>query len=74
MILERLQVLDMIKFIKPVIPSDTGTGKNCLFARVENDNLICTGGNEFSNKKVVLVALNTTEQSAKKGGNWSQGA
>jgi hypothetical protein len=70
MILDRLLVADMIKFIEPVIPSQTGTGKNCLFIRVEDGNLICCGGNEFANKKVVLIGENAIEQSgnAKKKG------
>jgi hypothetical protein len=65
MILDRLEVFDMIKFIEPVIPSDTGSGKNCLFIRVEDGKLICTGGNEYTNKKVVLVNTGAIEQSGK---------
>jgi len=70
MILDRLLVADMIKFIEPVIPSQTGNGKNCLFVRHEDGKLICTGGNDFATKKVVLIGENTIEQSgnAKKKG------
>jgi hypothetical protein len=65
MILDRLLVADMIKFIEPVIPADTNSGKNCLFIRVEDGKLICCGGNEFVIKRVILVSENAIEQSGK---------
>ncbi len=71
MIFERLEVDSMLKFIEPVIPSQTDSGKNCLFIRVEDGKFICTAGNEFVTKKVILVSINAIEQSGKakkKGG------
>lgn len=53
--LDRLEVLGMIGFIKHVIPDNDDTGMNCLFVRVENDLVICTGGGQHAAKKVVLV-------------------
>lgn len=57
---DRLEVYAAIDFIQAVIPKDTKTGKNCLFVRVEGDNIILTGGGEYASKKVRLVAQNTT--------------
>lgn len=71
MIFERLEVDSMLKFIEPVIPSQTDSGKNCLFIRVEDGKFICTAGNEFVTKKVVLMSINAIEHSGKakkKGG------
>lgn len=65
MILERLEVFDMIKFIEPVITSETETGKNCLFIRVEDGKLICIAGNEYAIKKDVLIGVNAIEASGK---------
>ena len=44
--LDRLEVLGMIGFIKHVIPDSDETGKNCLFIRVDEGKIVCTGGGE----------------------------
>ena len=53
--LDRLETLSAITFIEPAIPTKSETGKNCLFIRVDGDNLILTGGGLFVTKKVILV-------------------
>lgn len=63
--LDRLEVLGMIGFIKHVIPDSEDSGKNCLFVRVEQDRVICTGGGEHAAKKVVLVRYMDMEEAAK---------
>jgi len=65
MILDRMEVFSMLKFIEPVISSKSESGKNCLFVRYDEGNLICCGGNEFSIKKVVLTGTGAIEQSGR---------
>lgn len=62
--LDRLEVLAMISFLKHVIPESEDTGKNCLFARCEEDRVIFTGGSEYAAKKVVLVRHMDMEDAA----------
>lgn len=71
MILDRLETLSALSFIAPAIPQKAESGKNCLFIRVDEGNLILTGGSEFVVKKVVLTRPNTVEESARSG-KWKQ--
>ena len=65
MILDRLEFLNAIGFIKHVIPDSDDSGTNCLFIRVENDKFILTGGGSHASKKVTLVRPISTEEAAK---------
>ena len=65
MILDRIEFLSAINFIKHVIPDSDDSGKSCLFVRVEDDKLILIGGGEFAAKRVVMLRPITTEEAAK---------
>lgn len=65
MIFDRLEADSMFKFTEAAIPSQTDSGKNCLFIRVEDGKFICVAGNEYVTKKVTLGSLNAIEQSGK---------
>lgn len=65
MILDRLETLAAITFLESVIPKAAETGKNCLFVRVDGENLIFTGGANFVTKKVVMVRPNTVEEAGR---------
>lgn len=67
MILDRLETLSAISFIEPAIPKGEETGKNCIFVRVMEDQLIFTGGGQFVTKKVTMVRPNTVEELAGSG-------
>jgi hypothetical protein len=64
MMIDRLELLKAIGFLKHVIPDEEATGKSCVFVRVEDDKLIMVGGGQFATKKAVLVRPNTTEEAA----------
>ncbi|RKY04688.1 MAG: hypothetical protein DRP56_09745 [Planctomycetota bacterium] len=65
MILDRIEFLSAINFIKHVIPDSDDSGKSCLFVRVEDDKLVLIGGGEFAAKRVVMLRPITTEEAAK---------
>lgn len=67
MILDRLETLSAINFIKDAIPEKSESGRNCLFLRVDEDKLVLTGGGEFLVKKAILIRPNTIEEAARKG-------
>ena len=53
--LDRLEFLGMWEFLKHVIPNSEESGKNCLFIRIDEGKVVCTGGGEHASKKIILV-------------------
>lgn len=59
---DRLEVLRLINFFKPVIPKKNDSKRSCLFVRVDEGKLVFTGGGQFVIKKYVLESANTTAE------------
>jgi hypothetical protein len=64
MLVDRLELLNAIAFIYPVIAENDNTGKNCLFVRVDKDEITLTGGGMFTSKKVVITRPGVTDELA----------
>lgn len=67
MILDRLEFLKAVKFLKHSISDNEEKAKSCLHLRVEDDKCVLTGGGSYTAKKVVLNRPITTEEMSKKG-------
>lgn len=59
---DRLEILRLIDFFKPVIPKKNDSKRSCLFVRVDGDKLVFTAGGLFVIKKYVLESANTTAE------------
>lgn len=66
MLVDRLEMLAAISFIKPAIPKKVETGRNCLFVRVDEGTITLIGGNHFVVKRVILTRPITTDEDSEK--------
>lgn len=59
MILDRLETLAAINFVKQAISKNSE--KNCLFVQVDEGKLILVGADQYLIKRAVLIGENTTD-------------
>lgn len=67
MLLDRLEFLKAVGFVKPAMVEDTDTAFNCLHVKVYDDQCYLYAGNGNLSKKAHIVRPITTEEAADMG-------